>query len=71
MPGKSHFHTDAVLNVLRTARPVQHLLTIPEGLTASQVALLLDRHAAIAWSLGENVDGLFAEQLAGGGDGAR
>jgi UPF0755 protein len=29
--------------VLRTARPVQHRLTIPEGLTALQVAGLIDR----------------------------
>lgn len=32
-----------VLTVLRTAHPVQHRLTIPEGLTAAQVAELLDR----------------------------
>lgn len=31
------------LSILRTARPVQHRLTIPEGLTAAQIALLLDR----------------------------
>ena len=30
-----------VLTVLRTARPVQHKITIPEGLTALQVAALL------------------------------
>ena len=29
--------------MLRTAKPVQHHLTIPEGLTAQQVAALLDR----------------------------
>lgn len=32
-----------VLTVLRTARPVQHRLTIPEGLTASAIAILLER----------------------------
>jgi UPF0755 protein len=32
-----------VLTILRTAKPVQHRLTIPEGLTAAQVALLVDR----------------------------
>jgi UPF0755 protein len=37
-----------VLNVLRTARPVQHLLTIPEGLTAAQIAQLLDRAPALS-----------------------
>lgn len=36
-----------VLAVLRTARPVQHRLTIPEGLTATQVALLIDRAPAL------------------------
>jgi UPF0755 protein len=37
-----------VLRVLRTGRPVQHLLTIPEGLTAAQIALLVDRAEALA-----------------------
>ncbi len=32
-----------VLHVLRTGKPVQHHVTIPEGLTAAQVAALLDR----------------------------
>ena len=32
-----------VLHILRTAKPIQHLVTIPEGLTAQQVAALLDR----------------------------
>lgn len=36
-----------VLEVLRNARPVQHRLTIPEGLTAAQVAVLLDRAPAL------------------------
>ncbi len=36
-----------VLEVLRTAHPVQHRLTIPEGLTAAQVAVLLDRAPAL------------------------
>ena len=36
-----------VLEVLRTARPMQHRLTIPEGLTATQVATLLDRAPAL------------------------
>jgi len=35
-----------ILAILRTARPVEHLLTIPEGLTAAQVArILLDDRA--------------------------
>ncbi len=32
-----------VLHILRTAKPIQHLVTIPEGLTAIQVAALVDR----------------------------
>ncbi len=32
-----------VLHILRTAKPIQHLVTIPEGLTAIQVAALLER----------------------------
>ena len=36
-----------VLAVLRAGRPVQHRLTIPEGLTAAQVALLVDRADAL------------------------
>ena len=36
-----------VLAVLRTARPVQHRLTIPEGLTAAQVARLVDAADAL------------------------
>jgi UPF0755 protein len=44
----AHASLRAVLAVLRTGRPVQHRLTIPEGLTAAQVALLLDRAPALA-----------------------
>ena len=32
-----------VLQILRTARPVQHRITVPEGLTAAQVVSLLER----------------------------
>ncbi len=35
------------LAVLRTGRPVQHRLTIPEGLTAAQVARLLEQAPAL------------------------
>ena len=37
-----------VLTVLRTARPVQHRLTIPEGLTAASIAVLLERSETLA-----------------------
>jgi UPF0755 protein len=39
-----------VLNVLRTAKPVQHRLTIPEGLTAAQIAALVDKADALTGS---------------------
>lgn len=35
------------LAILRSGRPVQHKLTIPEGLTAAQIAQLLDRTTAL------------------------
>ncbi len=37
-----------VLTILRTARPVQHRLTIPEGLTAQAIAALLARADTLA-----------------------
>ncbi len=39
----AHASLREVLTVLRTARPVQHRLTIPEGLTAAAIAVLLDQ----------------------------
>jgi UPF0755 protein len=36
-----------VLLILRTARPVQHAITIPEGLTIRQIAALLDHAVAL------------------------
>jgi UPF0755 protein len=44
----AHASLAEVLAILRDARPVQHRLTIPEGLTAAQIALLLDRAEALA-----------------------
>ncbi|MBV8591223.1 MAG: endolytic transglycosylase MltG, partial [Acetobacteraceae bacterium] len=38
----AHVSLRETLAVLRTARPVQHRLTIPEGLTASQIAALVN-----------------------------
>lgn len=46
----AHASIRAVLGVLRTARPVQHRLTIPEGLTAPQIAALLDKAPALRGS---------------------
>ena len=44
-PEKASLHE--VFTVLRTARPVQHKLTIPEGLTAAQIARLVARADAL------------------------
>jgi len=41
-----------VLAVLRAARPLQHRFTIPEGLTAAQVAVLLDREPGLEGETG-------------------
>ncbi len=42
----AHASLSDVLAVLRSGRPVQHRLTIPEGLTAAQIARLFDRAEA-------------------------
>ena len=39
---------EQVLTILRTARPVEYRLTIPEGLTASQILALVNRAEAAA-----------------------
>ncbi len=44
----AHASPRALLAVLRDARPVQHVLTIPEGLTAAQVATLLESAGALS-----------------------
>ena len=43
----AHASLRAVLAVLHEGRPVQHRLTIPEGLTAAQIARLLDQAEAL------------------------
>jgi UPF0755 protein len=43
----AHASLRQVLVVLRTAKPVEHHVTIPEGLTAAQIAELLDRAEAL------------------------
>jgi UPF0755 protein len=43
----AHASLHQVLQILRFAKPVQHKLTIPDGLTAAQVALLLDHGDAL------------------------
>ena len=44
----AHASARELLQVLRTARPVQHDLTIPEGLTAAEIALLVAHGAALS-----------------------
>ena len=44
----AHASLRDILATLRTGRPVQHRLTLPEGLTAAQVAALLDREEALS-----------------------
>jgi UPF0755 protein len=44
LPFPEHASIRQVLLTLRTAKPVQHKLTIPEGLTAAQIARLFDRN---------------------------
>ena len=47
----AHASIATVLQILRHARPVQHELTIPEGLTAAQIAGLVDHAPALAGDL--------------------
>ncbi len=44
----AHVSLATVLAILRGARPVQHLLTVPEGLTASRIATLLAGASGLA-----------------------
>ncbi len=44
----AHASLLAVLAILRHARPVQHELTVPEGLSAAQIATLVDDAPALA-----------------------
>ena len=48
----AHASLRTVLTILRTARPVEHHVTIPEGLTAPQLVALLNRAEAAAGSVG-------------------
>jgi UPF0755 protein len=43
----AHASVLQVLDILRFGKPVQHELTIPEGLTAAQIALLIDKAPAL------------------------
>ena len=59
-PQQSSLH--GVFTVLRTARPVQHKLTIPEGLTALQIARLLDKAEALTGEIKPPPEGAMLPQ---------
>lgn len=46
-----------VLDILRTARPVQRRITIPEGLTAAQIVAVLDRTEGLTGSVAAPSEG--------------
>jgi len=51
-----------VLQVLRTSRPVQHKLTIPEGLTAVQIARLLSKSEVLTGEIATPPEGAMLPQ---------
>jgi UPF0755 protein len=53
----AHASVTQVLAILRTARPVQHRLTIPEGLTARQIAGVLAQADAATGTAGPIAEG--------------
>lgn len=53
----AHASIADVLQVLRHARPVQHELTIPEGLTSAQIAGLIDHAPALTGALDVPAEG--------------
>jgi UPF0755 protein len=53
----AHASLRQVLVVLRTARPVAHLLTIPEGLTSRQITALLQKAPAMTGSVAPPPEG--------------
>ncbi|HVY18335.1 MAG TPA: endolytic transglycosylase MltG [Rhodopila sp.] len=58
----AHASLAQVLDVLRTAHPVQHQLTIPEGLTAHQIAALLTQAGAASGPTGKIAEGSMLPQ---------
>ncbi len=59
-PERSTMHE--VFTVLRTAKPVQHKLTIPEGLTAIQIARLLGKADALTGDIKPPLEGAMLPQ---------
>lgn len=57
-----HASLREVLTILRTGRPVEHHLTIPEGLTARQITALLARADALTGSADVSAEGVVLPQ---------
>ncbi len=53
----AHSSVSDILNILRHGQPVQHQVTIPEGLTAIQIAAILNHAAAATGSIPPPPDG--------------
>ncbi len=53
----AHASLNRVLAILRTAKPVQHRVTIPEGLTAHQIAALLTKADSTTGEVGRFEEG--------------
>jgi len=51
-----------VMHILRTARPVQHRLTIPEGLTAQQIAAIFAKSETLAGDMPRLVEAALLPQ---------
>lgn len=58
----AHASLRAVLDVLRHARPVQHRLTLPEGLTAAQILTLVDGADALDGQAAKPAEGAVLPQ---------
>ena len=58
----AHASLREVLVILRTARPVEHRLTIPEGLTAKQITALLAHAEALTGSANVAAEGVVLPQ---------
>ncbi len=57
-----HASLREVLHVLRTSKPVQHKLTIPEGLTAVQIARLLNKSEVLTGEVATPPEGAMLPQ---------
>jgi UPF0755 protein len=58
----AHASLRTVLAVLRTAPPVEHRLTIPEGLTAAQIAAIFNHADAMTGTITLNAEGAVLPQ---------